>query len=225
VTQPANAEAIATWSRMPEETLGAFDPEGHAGRRVLLDPHIFRLLGDVTGRMVLDAGCGQGYLARLLAGRGARVTGVEPAEAPYRYAIARERDRRQGIYYLQADLSEAGGLDGQFDAVVANVVFESIPDWAPALETCVRALRLGGLLVFSLEHPCFEDAAVSRLCAGTRVPAGVRTAGSARHRLPPAAVVLPERGHPARLHADRSHRAGRASWPGIPDRASRRPCT
>jgi len=100
-------------------------------------------------------------LARLLAGRGARVTGVEPAEAPYRYATARERDRRQGIYYLQADLSEAGGLDGQFDAVVANVVFESIPDWAPALETCVRALRLGGLLVFSLEHPCFEDAAVS----------------------------------------------------------------
>jgi hypothetical protein len=58
-------------------------------------------------------------------------------------------------------LSEAGGLDGQFDAVVANVVFGSIPDWAPALETCVRALRLGGLLVFSLEHPCFEDAAVS----------------------------------------------------------------
>jgi len=168
VTQPANAEAIATWSRMPEETLGAFDPEGDAGRRVLLDPHIFRLLGDVTGRMALDAGCGQGYLARLLAGRGARVTGVEPAEAPYRYATARERDRRQGIYYLQADLSEAGGLDGQFDAVVANVVFESIPDWAPALETCVRALRLGGLLVFSLEHPCFEDAAVSRLCAGTR---------------------------------------------------------
>jgi 2-polyprenyl-3-methyl-5-hydroxy-6-metoxy-1,4-benzoquinol methylase len=157
VRLPTNAEAIATWSRVPQESPAAFDPDGDTARRVLLDPHIFRLLGDVTGATVLDAGCGQGYLARLLAGRGARVTGVEPAQAPYEYAVARERERRQQIRYLQADLAGAGGLDGQFDAVVANVVLEAIPDWVPALRTCVRALRPGGLLVFSLEHPCFED--------------------------------------------------------------------
>ncbi len=39
--------------------------------------HILTLLGDVAGLDVLDAGCGEGYLSRILAARGARVTGVE----------------------------------------------------------------------------------------------------------------------------------------------------
>ena len=41
-------------------------------------------------------------MSRLLAGRGARVTGVEPAEVLYRYAAAREREHPRGIRYLQA---------------------------------------------------------------------------------------------------------------------------
>jgi 2-polyprenyl-3-methyl-5-hydroxy-6-metoxy-1,4-benzoquinol methylase len=131
---------------MPAEALAAFDPEGDVGRRVLLDPHIFRLLGDITGSKIIDAGCGQGYLARLLAGRGAQVTGIEPADSLYRYAVAREDEHPRGIRYLQEDLSrpdlsQAAGLDGQFDAVIANVVFQAIPDWVPALRTCARALH------------------------------------------------------------------------------------
>jgi 2-polyprenyl-3-methyl-5-hydroxy-6-metoxy-1,4-benzoquinol methylase len=149
------------YAGMPAEALATFDPEGDAGRRFLLNPHIFRLLGDVTGRDVLDAGSGQGYLSRLLAGRGARVTGVEPAEVFYRYAVASEAERGQGIRYLQATLAEVTGLDGQFDAVVSNVVLQDIPDWVPALRSCVSALRPGGLLVFSLEHPCFAGGSQS----------------------------------------------------------------
>jgi 2-polyprenyl-3-methyl-5-hydroxy-6-metoxy-1,4-benzoquinol methylase len=149
-----NAEAIKTWARMPQEAMAAFGPEGDVSRRVLLNPQLFRLLGDVRGAAVLDAGCGQGYLARLLAKRGARVTGLEPAEALYRYAVAREREEPLGIRYLQADLS--AGVAGPFDAVVSNVVLQCIPDWRAALRSCVEALRPGGLLVFSLEHPCFE---------------------------------------------------------------------
>jgi 2-polyprenyl-3-methyl-5-hydroxy-6-metoxy-1,4-benzoquinol methylase len=44
------------------------------------DPIMARLLdllGELDGRTVLDAGCGEGFLARVLAGRGARVTGVD----------------------------------------------------------------------------------------------------------------------------------------------------
>ena len=62
---------------------------------------------------------------------------------------------------MQADLAELPDLGDPFDAVVANVVFEAIPQWVPAMRNCIHALRPGGLLVFSLEHPCFEDAAAS----------------------------------------------------------------
>ena len=41
-------------------------------------PPLLELLGDITGCRVLDAGCGEGYLARVLAARGARVTGIWP---------------------------------------------------------------------------------------------------------------------------------------------------
>src|SRR2546429_327635 len=35
------------------------------------------LLGDLGGRTVLDACCGEGFFSRILAGRGARVTGID----------------------------------------------------------------------------------------------------------------------------------------------------
>jgi SAM-dependent methyltransferase len=161
MTERTNVEAIASWSTMPHEALVAFDPEGDFGRRTMLNPAIFRLLGDVRGARVLDAGCGQGYLSRLLADRGASVVGVEPAQALYDYAVAKQLQCRQGIHDVRADLAQLPDLGDLFDAVVANVVFEAIPQWVPAMRNCIRALRPGGLLVFSLEHPCFEDAAVS----------------------------------------------------------------
>jgi 2-polyprenyl-3-methyl-5-hydroxy-6-metoxy-1,4-benzoquinol methylase len=166
MTATANEVAIARWSAIPEEVLAAFDPEGDFGRRHLLNDEIFRLLGDVRGKRVLDAGCGQGYLSRLLADRGAVMVGVEPAGGMLEYAMARERERRQGIMYVQADLASVPDLGDPFDAVVSNVVFEAIPDWKPALRSCVKALRPGGTLVFSIEHPCFEDGRTSWLDNG-----------------------------------------------------------
>ena len=40
---------------------------------------LLHLSGDVSGRGVLDAGCGEGHLARLFAGHGANVVGVDVA--------------------------------------------------------------------------------------------------------------------------------------------------
>ena len=42
-------------------------------------PVLLAQLGDVAGQDILDAGCGEGYLSRVLAARGARVTGVDLA--------------------------------------------------------------------------------------------------------------------------------------------------
>src|SRR5712691_10176378 len=53
-------------------------------------PHFLSLLGDIAGLTVLDAGCGQGYLSRILARRGAHVTGMDIS--PNLIQIAREQD-------------------------------------------------------------------------------------------------------------------------------------
>lgn len=157
---PGNDDIITAWSAAAADHLDDFDDEGDMPRRLLLNPAIFALLGEVRGRRILDAGCGQGYLARLLARRGAHVTAVEPAANWYAAALARERAEPLGIHFLRADLStfsasEAGLVP--FDTVVANMVFMDIPDDTAAIRNCVDALRPGGSLIFSLTHPCFEE--------------------------------------------------------------------
>jgi SAM-dependent methyltransferase len=156
-----NDEAIKRWAQFPREVLDAMEPDGDFARRHLLNPALLRLLGDMHGQRILDAGCGHGYLSRMLAARGAQVTGVEPAQALYDYATSKETGEPRGIRYVQADLCQLPDLGAPFDAVVANMVLLDIPDWAGAMNACVAALAPGGLFVFSIIHPCFEQLAPS----------------------------------------------------------------
>src|SRR5687767_5928403 len=50
------------------------------------EPIVRRLLGDVAGKRVLDAGCGTGRHTAWLAQQGARVTGVDPSSAMLAHA-------------------------------------------------------------------------------------------------------------------------------------------
>ncbi len=150
-------ELLRRWSARFRARAAEFGPEGDFGREHLLNPALFTLLGEVRGLRILDAGCGQGYLARLLAERGARVTGMETAEHGYAFALEEERLAPLGVEYLQVDLTRPFGFEGAFDAVVANMVFMDIPDYEAAMRHCVAALRPGGRFVFSLLHPCFEE--------------------------------------------------------------------
>lgn len=151
-----NADVIQSWATVPRAAIESVGEEGDFLRQHLLNPTLFALLGPVEGREILDAGCGYGYLARMLARRGARVTAVEPAESFFRYAIEREATERLGIRYVQADLSTFRDYAAAFDVVIASMVLMDIPDYLPAIQNCVDALRSGGTLIFSLAHPCFE---------------------------------------------------------------------
>lgn len=62
----------------------------------LNNPAFFALIGDIEGMVALDAGCGEGYNTRLLARRGARMTGVDIAEGMIEQARAAEVSDQQG---------------------------------------------------------------------------------------------------------------------------------
>ncbi len=76
----AHAEAYQAYVKRHEETGPEGDPMG-----VL--PVLLSLLGDVAGQAVLDAGCGEGYLSRIVAARRARVMGIDLS--PRLVALAR----------------------------------------------------------------------------------------------------------------------------------------
>lgn len=152
-----NLDAIKEWSSVSQETVESFGDEGDFTRRYLLNPVIFELLGDAAGKTILDAGCGQGYLSRLLAKKGALVTGIELSEPWYSYALKREQAEQLGIRYIQEDLSTWSALPNTFDYAIANMVFMDIPDYLPALRNCILSLKSLGGLIFSILHPCFEE--------------------------------------------------------------------
>lgn len=131
--------------------------DGDFAKRHLVNPALLRLLGEVRGRGVVDAGCGNGYFSRLLARRGAHVVGVEPADAMVAFARDREAELNQGIIYVRADLTRLPDLGSPFDIVVCSMVLMAVPDWRPAMRACVESLRPGGLFVFALVHPAFEQ--------------------------------------------------------------------
>jgi 2-polyprenyl-3-methyl-5-hydroxy-6-metoxy-1,4-benzoquinol methylase len=158
MTRLTNADSIQAYNGIPQDVIEAFGDQGDLIRQYLLNPALFALVGDVHGTAILDAGCGQGYLARLLARQGAHVTGIEPSDAFFRYAVQREQREPLGIQYLQADLSIWIPTPNMFHAVIANMVLMDIPEYERALKNCITALRPIGKLIFSILHPCFEEA-------------------------------------------------------------------
>ncbi|MBC2873924.1 MULTISPECIES: class I SAM-dependent methyltransferase [Streptomyces] len=114
-------------------------------------PAMLDLAGDVTGRRILDAGCGSGPLSAALRDRGAVVTGVDSSAAMLALAGRRLGDEAD---LHQADLRDRLPFDdGTFDDVVSSLVLHYLEDWGPTLAELRRVLKPGGRLIASVDHP------------------------------------------------------------------------
>ncbi|MDI6857264.1 MAG: methyltransferase domain-containing protein [Dehalococcoidia bacterium] len=125
-------------------------------RETFNNPAFFDLLGDVRGKDVLDAGCGEGHNTRLLARMGARVTAIDISPRMIELARAEEAREPLSIRYEVASFSDMPLFaDASFDLVVSTMAVMDGPDLAGAFHEIYRVLRPGGRLTFSVTHPCF----------------------------------------------------------------------
>ncbi|MEU5865806.1 class I SAM-dependent methyltransferase [Nonomuraea sp. NPDC047529] len=134
-------------------------------------PAMLELAGDVTGRRVLDAGCGSGPLFAELRDRGAVVTGVDASAGMLE--LARRRLGADADLRV-ADLGSPLPLpDGEFDDVIASLVLHYLEDWGPALAELRRVLKPGGRLLVSVDHP-FVSTLVKHMAGERPVYFGTR---------------------------------------------------
>ncbi|GHD19574.1 hypothetical protein GCM10007147_10570 [Nocardiopsis kunsanensis] len=140
-------------------------------------PAMVALAGQVSGRRILDAGCGAGPLSAALRDAGAHMSGIDASAQML--ALARQRLGDQAELRV-GDLSEPLPFaDGAFDDVVASLVLHYLRDWGPTLAEMRRVLRPGGRLIASVQHP-FADYAVQDPGPTTsRPPAIARSSPSA----------------------------------------------
>jgi len=120
-------------------------------------PGMLALAGDIDGQMVCDLACGQGFIARALARRGAQVTGTDVSEKLLALAQRYEANEPLGVHYALADAQDGAGLGtAAFDGVTCGMALMPIPDLRAALQTARRILKSGGWFVFSITHPCYQ---------------------------------------------------------------------
>ncbi|WP_405717491.1 class I SAM-dependent methyltransferase [Streptomyces sp. NBC_01537] len=114
-------------------------------------PAMLALAGEVSGRRILDAGCGSGPLFAELRDRGAVVTGIDNSTGMLE--LARKR-LGEGADLQVADLGDKLPFpDDAFDDVVASLVLHYLEDWCPTLTELRRVLKTGGRLIASVDHP------------------------------------------------------------------------
>lgn len=127
-------------------------------RSQLEAPSFLAVLGDLTGRSILDAGCGSGfYLRRYAQLRAGRLIGLDPSEGML--AVARAQAETAGLdaTFVQAGLAEAG-LFGPVDLVTAVYVLPyatSLGELAAMCRGAYEALRPGGRFVTFALNPDF----------------------------------------------------------------------
>src|SRR5208337_3582774 len=104
-----------------------------------------RLAPRCAGREVLEAGCGEGYGADLIAGVARRVIALDYDEA----TVAHVRSRYPRVQVIHGNLAELPLPDASVDVVVNFQVIEHLWDQAQFVAECARVLRPEGLLMVS----------------------------------------------------------------------------
>jgi SAM-dependent methyltransferase len=121
------------------------DPDYDIGR----EQRVFHLKSQLTpddleGRLVLDAGCGNGRYAHWAAKCGGRVIGVDVSEAVE--PAAQNTADLPNVQIVQADLFNLPFAEGTFDAVFSIGVLMQTGDARRAFRSLVRVLRPDGNL-------------------------------------------------------------------------------
>lgn len=139
--------------------------EGNDFVDVLCWPAMEELLNVEQGQAVLDIACGNGLTSRRLGRKGANVVAFDIAEQMVHFARQRTTPDDGNIRYLALDASDEDGLmalgQGKFDSAISNMALFDMADIEPLFRSLFVLLKPGGRFVFSMAHPCFNQAHVT----------------------------------------------------------------
>ena len=111
----------------------------------LIDKHVA-----LSGKRVIDIGCGGGILAESMAARGAEVTGIDLSEKPLSVAkLHLLESGRQVDYRLTAAEEIAQQQPAHFDCVTCMEMLEHVPDPPSTVRAAATLAKPGGWVFFS----------------------------------------------------------------------------
>ena len=143
---PSKHDLAAQWTSGAQNWIDRIRARGDTSRENLLDDWMLEAVGDVEGRDVIDLGCGEGRFCRMLAVRGARVTGIDLCEPMVAAAQASRSSPREN--YAVGDMENLRGIAaGAFDLAVSYITLVDVHDMTAALREAFRVLRPNGRFI------------------------------------------------------------------------------
>ncbi len=111
-------------------------------------------IANISGKRVLDVGCGGGILSESMARRGARVTGIDMGETPINVARLHALEAGVDIEYAITSTEalarqRADNKDKPYDIITCMEMLEHVPDPAAIIASCSDMLKPGGHLFLS----------------------------------------------------------------------------
>jgi SAM-dependent methyltransferase len=170
------AQRVDTVAAYEQESAG-YDAGAGGGLFAADEPVVAECLSGRAPGVALDAACGTGRFAELLARGGHRVIGTDSSPDMLAYA----RRRVPGGQFHVAELDQLPLADDAVDVIVCALALVHVPRLQPVMAEFARVLRPGGDLVISdVHHELVTRGGVIK----ARGPAGEpRIAATYRHQL------------------------------------------
>ena len=107
-------------------------------------------LASLSGKTVIDVGCGGGILSESMAGMGASVTGIDLSDKALQVAKLHLLESGRQVTYRKIAVEDiAEELPASFDIVTCLEMLEHVPDPASVIASCAKLVKPGGHVFFS----------------------------------------------------------------------------
>ena len=137
--------------------------EGNDFVNVLQWPVIASLLDPKPADRILDIACGNGIFSRRVAALGAKVTAFDFSAELVKRAKSYSTESNSRITYHVLDATDESAMlsalqkSAPFDDALSNMALFDIADIEPLFRALPKLLKPGGVFVFSLMHPAFNN--------------------------------------------------------------------
>jgi 2-polyprenyl-3-methyl-5-hydroxy-6-metoxy-1,4-benzoquinol methylase len=156
----ANDETRSAWDKNAsfwDEKMG----EGNDFVNILQWPAILRLLDPQPGQCILDIATGNGLTSRRLAELGAQIIAFDFSTELIKLAQERPESTVPITYHVLDATDETALLalgNHTFESALCNMALFDMADIGPLFHTLPKLLKPGGIFVFTLTHPAFNNA-------------------------------------------------------------------
>jgi ubiquinone/menaquinone biosynthesis C-methylase UbiE len=130
--------------------------DGEPYKRYVLDPIMLKELGPINGKVILELGCGNGYLAKTFLKQ-------EPKKliladlSKYNLAYAAEKVNDKRVETLRMDATRAWNIpSSSLHSIYSNMMLNEVKNIKTPIQEAYRCLKKKGKFIFSVTHPSWD---------------------------------------------------------------------